>query len=52
MPFPVFLTKDAARDLEELYDYIAIHDTRGKTAPLPPPKNALKVLNYSCPAIA
>jgi toxin ParE1/3/4 len=30
MPFPVFLTKDAARDLEELYDYIDIHDTRGK----------------------
>jgi toxin ParE1/3/4 len=26
MPFAVFLTKDAARDLEKLYDYIAAHD--------------------------
>ena len=26
MPFAVFLTNDAARDLEELYDYIALHD--------------------------
>jgi len=30
MSFAVFLTKDAARDLEELYDYIAVHDAPGK----------------------
>ncbi|MEH6649450.1 MAG: type II toxin-antitoxin system RelE/ParE family toxin [Motiliproteus sp.] len=27
MPIPVFLTDDASRDLEELYDYIETHDT-------------------------
>ncbi len=27
MPFPVLLTDDAARDLEELYAYIAQHDS-------------------------
>jgi len=26
MPFAVLLTNDAARDLNELYDYIAVHD--------------------------
>lgn len=26
MPFAVLLTNDAARDLEGLYDYIAVHD--------------------------
>ncbi len=26
MPFQVFLTDDASRDLEELYDYIESHD--------------------------
>ena len=30
MSFKVFLTLDAARDLEELYGYIAHHDTPGK----------------------
>jgi toxin ParE1/3/4 len=30
MPFEVLLTKDAARDLEELYDYIAGHDSLRK----------------------
>jgi len=30
MPFVVFLTADAARDLEELYRYIALHDAPGK----------------------
>jgi toxin ParE1/3/4 len=30
MPFKVFLTHYAARDLEELYDYISHHDTPGK----------------------
>ena len=30
MPFAVLLTKDAARDLEELYDYIAGHDSLRK----------------------
>ena len=30
MPFTVLLTNDAARDLEELYDYIALHDTPQK----------------------
>ncbi len=30
MPFLVFLTADAARDLEELYQYIALHDLPGK----------------------
>ena len=30
MPFAVLLTNDAARDLEELYDYIALHDTPQK----------------------
>ena len=26
MPYAVFVTADAARDLEELYDYVALHD--------------------------
>ena len=26
MPFAVLLTNDAARDLEELHDYISVHD--------------------------
>jgi toxin ParE1/3/4 len=30
MSFAVYLTEDAARDLEELYDYIALHDAPGK----------------------
>ena len=30
MPFAVLLTNDAARDLEELYDYIALHDAPEK----------------------
>ncbi|MBI4384392.1 MAG: type II toxin-antitoxin system RelE/ParE family toxin [Nitrospinae bacterium] len=30
MPFAVLLTDDAARDLDELYDYIALHDAPGK----------------------
>ena len=30
MPLRVFLTNDAARDLEELYDYIALHDAPRK----------------------
>lgn len=30
MPFEVFLTDDAARDTEELYQYIALHDMPGK----------------------
>ena len=30
MPFEVFLTADAARDLEELYQYIALHGAPGK----------------------
>ena len=30
MPFAVLLTHDAARDLEELYDYIALHDAPQK----------------------
>jgi toxin ParE1/3/4 len=30
MAYAVFLTADAARDLEELYDYIALHDAPGK----------------------
>ena len=29
-PSAIFLTADAARDLEELYDYIAQHDAPGK----------------------
>jgi len=29
--FSVFLTGDAARDLEEIYDYIDQHDVPGKT---------------------
>jgi len=32
MPFAVFLTKDATGDLEELYDYIALHDVPQKAA--------------------
>ena len=28
MPFEVLMTEDAARDLEEIYDYIALHDTQ------------------------
>ena len=31
MPFTVFLTANAAGDLEELYDYIALHDAPGKS---------------------
>jgi toxin ParE1/3/4 len=30
MPFGVLLTRDAARDLNELYDYIALHDSPRK----------------------
>jgi toxin ParE1/3/4 len=30
MPSAVFLTNDAARDLQELYDYIALHDSPQK----------------------
>ncbi|MBI4618579.1 MAG: type II toxin-antitoxin system RelE/ParE family toxin [Desulfobacterales bacterium] len=30
MPFAVLLTNDAARDLEELYAYIALHDAPQK----------------------
>ena len=30
MPFAVLLSKDAARDLNELYDYITVHDSPGK----------------------
>ncbi len=30
MPFAVLLTNDAARDLEALYDYIALHDAPQK----------------------
>jgi toxin ParE1/3/4 len=30
MPFEVFLTADAARDLEDLYQYITRHDAPGK----------------------
>ena len=30
MPFEVFLTDDAVRDLEDLYQYIALHDAPGK----------------------
>lgn len=30
MPCAVFLTADAAGDLEELYNYIALHDAPGK----------------------
>ena len=30
MPFGVFLTADAARDLNELYQYIALHDAPDK----------------------
>ncbi|NOY87648.1 MAG: type II toxin-antitoxin system RelE/ParE family toxin [Deltaproteobacteria bacterium] len=32
MPFRVFLTDDAIRDLEDLYDYIELHDVPGKAA--------------------
>jgi hypothetical protein len=30
MPFAVFLRDDAVRDLDELYDYIALHDAPHK----------------------
>ena len=30
MPFAVLLTNDAARDLNEVYDYIAVHDSPRK----------------------
>jgi toxin ParE1/3/4 len=30
MPFKVLLTNDAARDIDELYDYIALHDAPRK----------------------
>ncbi len=32
MGFSVFLTDDAALDLEDIYDYIAQHDGRGRAA--------------------
>ena len=32
MPLTVLLTDDAARDLEDLYDYISSHDVPGKAA--------------------
>ncbi|MBI2959150.1 MAG: type II toxin-antitoxin system RelE/ParE family toxin [Betaproteobacteria bacterium] len=32
MHFEVLLTEDAERDLEELYDYIATHDSPGNAA--------------------
>lgn len=32
MAYAVFLTNDAARDLEEIYDYIAQHDAPRKAA--------------------
>ena len=35
MPFTVFLTADAAGDLEDLYDYIALHDAPGKSEHVP-----------------
>jgi toxin ParE1/3/4 len=34
MPFSVLLTDDAARDIEELYDYIAQHDNPRKAEAL------------------
>ena len=30
MRFEVFLTEDANRDLEDVYDYVAEHDAPGK----------------------
>ena len=30
MSFQILLTDDASQDMEELYDYIDIHDARGK----------------------
>ena len=30
MPFAVLLTNDAARDVNEIYDYIALHDSSRK----------------------
>ena len=30
MPFSVLLTDDAARDLEDLFDYIDLHDGSGR----------------------
>jgi toxin ParE1/3/4 len=30
MPYAVFLTADAAGDLEELHDYVLLHDAPGK----------------------
>jgi toxin ParE1/3/4 len=30
MPFDVLMTEDAVRDLEEICDYIALHDAPGK----------------------
>ena len=30
MPFQIYLTDDASRDLEDLYDYIESHDVPGK----------------------
>ena len=32
MSFSVYLTGDAVRDLEEIYDYIAVHDSPRKAA--------------------
>ena len=32
MPFKVFLTHGAVKDLEELYDHVSFHDTPGKAA--------------------
>jgi len=32
MPFTVYLTADAAGDLDELHQYITLHDSPGKAA--------------------
>ncbi len=35
MPFPVQLTDDAARDLEELFDYVERHDAQDRAEHMP-----------------
>jgi len=46
MPFAVLLTEDAARDLNELYDYITVHDSPGK------PDDVLKKLEKTFSALS
>jgi toxin ParE1/3/4 len=46
MPYSVFLTDDAIRDIEELYQYIAGHDAAGKA------ENVLTKIEKTCKSLS